>query len=193
MPFRELMTDRVTLVKKDGRRIENIQALISSSTIYMDDASLPIEEDDTFERPLPNGLVEVYVVTDRGFHRGLPGAIADHYQTKVRKEPSLRPPSAPAVFHISGDNARVNINSVDQSANVVNTTPEALFRDLIRAIERGVADASQRTDLVERVKALEAARGTPSFVDQYQAFIASAAAHMTLLSPFIPALTQLLK
>lgn len=193
MPFRELMNDRVTLIKRDGRRFEDIRALVSPRAIHMDDASLPVEEGDTFERPLPNGLVEVYVVTDRGFTRGLPGAIGDHYQTKVRKESAGRAPSVPSVVNIRGDNARVNINSLDRSTNVVNAASEALFHDLIRAIEGGVADDRQRAELIERVRSLEAAQGTTAVLEKYQALIASAAAHMTVLSPFIPALTQLLK
>jgi len=39
---------------------------------------------------------------------------------------------------------------------------------------------------------MEAAKGTSGFTQKYQNFIASAANHMTVLAPFIPALTQML-
>jgi hypothetical protein len=40
--------------------------------------------------------------------------------------------------------------------------------------------------------ALEKAKGEKSFLTHYQEFIAVAADHMTLLCPFIPALTQMI-
>jgi len=79
------MNDRVTLVKPDGRRFENIPAAVSLTNIETDDAELPIETGDHFEHVLANGLVENYVVLDGGFFSGLAG-VPDHHQVPVRKE-----------------------------------------------------------------------------------------------------------
>ena len=68
----------VALVKQDRRRFEQIPADVQSKTIFIDDASLPIEEGDIIERQLPNGLLERYEVADRGFWD-------DHYQVKVKR------------------------------------------------------------------------------------------------------------
>jgi len=47
--------------------------------------------------------------------------------------------------------------------------------------------------LQEKVTELEKAQGTTGFMAQYQEFMALAANHMTILAPFIPALSQILR
>jgi len=41
------------------------------------------------ERKLPNGMIETYVVEERGFRKGM-HSIPDHYQMKVRKVETMR-------------------------------------------------------------------------------------------------------
>ncbi len=41
------------------------------------------------ERKLPNGMIETYVVEERGFRKGM-HSIPDHYQMKVRKVGTMR-------------------------------------------------------------------------------------------------------
>src|SRR5260370_9252307 len=84
MAMQNLLRDHVTLVKRDGRRFENLSASVQSGTVFTNDPNLPIEEGDTFERRLPNDLVEIYEVIDRGYLEGR-GSISSHYQSKVRK------------------------------------------------------------------------------------------------------------
>lgn len=60
-----------------------VTALVGNKIINSEDTSIPIEVDDFFERTLPNGSREYYIVTDPGFYRGK-GGIPDHYQTKVK-------------------------------------------------------------------------------------------------------------
>jgi len=66
-----------------------------------------------------------------------------------------------------------------------------VFQEIRRQIEEGIR-IEERTEILSRLDALEQAQGTPSFVTRYTEFIAAAANHMTLIAPFIPALTQLL-
>ena len=60
------MNDRVTLVKKDGQRFENLPALVQSRLILTDNPKIPIEDGDQFERQLPSGIVDVYTVVESG-------------------------------------------------------------------------------------------------------------------------------
>ena len=62
--------------------------------IFTEDQTLPIEEGDRFERQLPNGIVESYVVLDTGFKQGY-GSIGPHYQTKIRRVPKKESVSSP--------------------------------------------------------------------------------------------------
>ena len=75
-------TEQLLFHKQTGEIFE-VKALVGSTGINSEDISISIEIDDYFERILPNGSKEYYIVTDPGFHKGTPG-IPDHYQTKVR-------------------------------------------------------------------------------------------------------------
>ncbi len=82
--LRSMLKDRVTLVKRDGRRFEKIRASVQTRKIFSADPKIPIEEGDVFERLLPSGITEQYIVTDPGFMQGM-GSIRAHYQTTVQR------------------------------------------------------------------------------------------------------------
>jgi len=193
--LRGMMKDQVTLVKADGTRRDGVRAHVQPKKIFVDDASVPIEEGDRILRKLPSGLTESYLVLDRGFFDSSVG-IPAHYQIEVRKESRPPDPSraqSTIVYNLHGPNSRVNIHSSDTSVNVVDATPNELFENLRATLREVVTDRDERSQLLKSVAALEATHGEPGFVSAYQDFITLAAAHMTVLTPFIPALTQLIK
>jgi hypothetical protein len=98
--------------------------------------------------------------------------------------------AASHTIHVSGPNSRVNIHSTDQSTNTVVTSN--LFNEIHKALDDGVQDAAERANLKLLLEGLEAAGDKKGFVAKYQAFIAAAADHMTILAQFLPALTGLL-
>lgn len=184
-----LLRDKVTLVKKNGQMHENIKANVQPNMISIFDETMPIEEGDRIQRKLSNGLIESYIVLDRGFHSGI-GIIKSHYQCKVRKETAI--PSTPpnnVIYNVSGENPRININSVDHSMNVVNVSSDKLFDELRRVIEDNIEKKHEILNLIDE---MEKNKDKKSFVNSYQKFISSMADHMSLVAPFIPALTQLL-
>jgi hypothetical protein len=184
----DMMTDRVTLVKADGRRFADIPCAVTRDTITIDDATLPLEEGDRLQRTLPNGLLESYEVLDRGFYTGMYD-IPDHYQAKVRKESS--PPRQPTVtYNVSGHNSRVNINSIDQSHNSVTITEQNVFSQLDAAIESLTAPAATKTALKEGAKGLELAKGKKSFGAKYRDFMALASDHIGVLGPMLAFLAK---
>ncbi|HZQ45266.1 MAG TPA: hypothetical protein VFA99_18595 [Acidobacteriaceae bacterium] len=89
-------------------------------------------------------------------------------------------------FNIHGPNARVNIDSIDNSTNVVHQ--RVPLSELRKAIESGVSDGAERAAILQRLSDLEAANDRESGAKRYQAFIAAAANHMTLIGPYLPAL-----
>ena len=195
--FKSLNRDRVTLVKKDGQRFQDLPASVQSGMILTHNPQIPIEDGDQFERELPSGIVEVFTVVDSGFQQGRYG-IPAHYQSKVRKNTaespaSPRPAEGPqVVYNLIGSNARVNIQSSDSSTNVVNVESAVLFDNLRGAIEESSADSAVARQLIQNVSAMQSAVGTETFGERYKEFIAAAADHMSLVAPFLPALTQLL-
>ncbi len=90
------------------------------------------------------------------------------------------------VFNVHGPNARVNIDSTDNSTNIVHQGVP--FSELRKAIESGVSDGVERTAILQRLSDLEAATDHESGAKRYQAFIAAAANHMTIIGPYLPAL-----
>ena len=125
-------------------------------------------------------------------------SIPAHYQSKVRKNtaespPSPRPAAGPqVVYNLIGPNTRVNIQSSDSSTNVVSVESAVLFDNLREAIQKSSLDSTVAQELIQNVNAMQSAAGTKTFGDRYKEFIAVAADHMTLVAPFLPALTQLL-
>src|SRR5437016_2005019 len=84
MVFDEFMTDTVSLIKTSGERRAGIRASVQRGKIFINDASLVIEQGDLIERVASNGLHEVYEVVDPGFHERF-GGIDAHYQIGVRR------------------------------------------------------------------------------------------------------------
>ena len=191
--FKSLMNDRVTLVKKDGKRFEDLPALVQTGLILTDNPEIPIEDGDTFERKLPSGIVEVFVVLDAGFRQKLPGVHAG-YQSKVEKSTArAKPPTTQhVVYNLIGPNTRVNIQSKDSSTNILNVEPADLFQNLRTTLGDSISDSELVARLVGHVDRMETAAGTKDFSDRYKEFIGSAAQHITLVGPFLPALTQFL-
>jgi hypothetical protein len=192
--FDIMMTDRVTLIKKDGRRFENLKASVQPKLILTNDANLPIEDGDVFERKLPSGVVESFDILDAGFFHAMAGMPA-HYQSKVQKSTAKSlsmPGGSQVIYNVTGPNARVNIQSTDSSTNVVNVESTLLFQNLRSAIQASISDSELRMMLMSQVEGMEKAAGTRTFADRYRDFIGLAADHMSVFSPFLPALTQLL-
>ena len=155
--FQPLMNDRVTLVKKDGQRFEDLSASVQTGLILTDNPEIPIEDGDQFERQLPSGIVDVYTVVDSGFQQSV-HSIPAHYQSKVRKN-TARPRSTDqrreVVYNLIGSNARVNIQSSDSSTNVVNVESGILFDTLREAIRKSSLDSTVVQQLIKNVNSIQ--------------------------------------
>jgi hypothetical protein len=95
-------------------------------------------------------------------------------------------------FNLHGPHSRVNIQSHDNSVNISNQVTENVFADMRQVIQTHIENEDERTQILNSLDEMEAAKGTSGFTQKYQNFIASAADHMSVLAPFIPALTQML-
>jgi hypothetical protein len=114
-----LAKDKVTLVKKDGTVLRSdIPAVVAAGQITTFVTDLPIEIGDHFLRPLPNGLVEDYIVSDPIYYSG--GVLSPHYEVKVRRTDALVAPPQTIIANFRGPNSRMNVNSTDNSVNVVS-------------------------------------------------------------------------
>lgn len=72
-------------------------------------------------------------------------------------------------------------------------SPTDLFDEIRNVLKEGISDEAELRSLREIVNEMENSQNTNSFNKTYTNFITRAANHMTLISPFIPALSQMVQ
>jgi hypothetical protein len=85
------------------------------------------------------------------------------------------------------------VNSTDNSTNVVTISQDQIFAKLRHEITTQVPSGDEQRNILDRLSALEKAQNSPTFAERYTDLISVAANHMTLLAPFLPALTEMMR
>lgn len=190
--FNHFPQSDLTIVAPDGTVRSVEKGIVSSKSITLPNNKAVVHVGDEIRRKLPNGVEETFEVLDPTYHEGMSGAIPAHYQIKFRRKGSF--PAGTGghyTFNVTGPNARVNFGSHDQSHNVA--VHGSLFGDLKEAVRTQVEDKDELSRLIELIEKMEGGtQDKGSFLTAYQNFIASAANHMSLIAPFLPALTKFL-
>lgn len=169
MHFDRLLTDKVSVLKADGQRIDDIRAAVQSGRIDIMRSDFLLESGDLILRKASNGAEETYRVLDPGFREKF-GAIPAGYGARVANlgiqeaEGAVRS----ITYNITGNNARVNHGSVDNSVNVVAGNAEALellgaLRDEIGRLDLGDSERKDAVDLLDATEA-QIKSGSPSRV-----------------------------
>lgn len=96
------------------------------------------------------------------------------------------------IYQVSGY-GRVNVGSTDNSVNVITVSKGEIFAKMRHEITTHIPAGETQKNILERLSALEAAQNTPSFAERYAELISVAANHITLLAPFLPALTDMMR
>lgn len=158
MPMSQLYTDKISLIKTDGTRVDNIKCSVQSNQIFLDVLDTPIEPKDIVIRKMSNGAEETFLVIDPNFYEEFHG-IKAHYQMKVKKLglPEAKQAIQNITYHISGNNARVNNNSTDNSTNTViyNSEVEEHINMLRSEINRTISNDNDKRSSLEIVDAIE--------------------------------------
>jgi len=191
--FENFPQSEIKIVAPDGtvRSIE--RGIVDSKQITIPNRAAVIHAGDEIHRTLPNGIEERFEVIEPTYHNQFHG-IPAHFQVKIRRKGTGTPlgkPGGNITFNVSGANARVNFGSHDQSRNVISG--DNVFFELRHKIQEELPDTAERSRLLGLVESMEKNRNDRSaYTSAYQSFIGAAANHMTLIAPFIPAITQLL-
>lgn len=90
---------------------------------------------------------------------------------------------------IQGDNARINIHSTDHSSNISSSGSASIFNEMRGALTGGIASPEELSRIVGHLDGIEKAASRSEGLSSYQSFISSLADHITIVSPFLPALT----
>ena len=191
--MRELLNDIVTVINSDGR-VENVKASVQRE-IYIDDVSIPIEEGDLIERQLKNGRTEVMQVTDVHLWTGAYG-ISDYYEIKYERGSARSKKARSGDVNVTVTDSlqpHINIDSVDQSVNVIHGQPHPVFDEIRALLQEHLQDASDLDRILTSVDEMERSREAPhEFTQAYKEFMSLAADHMALLAPILPSLVSLL-
>lgn len=84
MSHSSLLTDTVSILKKDGTKHEGLKASVQRDKIFISGATLLIESGDLAQRKMSNGGQETFEIIDPGFHEAFHG-ISAGYQMQVKK------------------------------------------------------------------------------------------------------------
>lgn len=182
--------EKVKLIKKNSVTIDDIEAVVQSDLIVIDDASIDIEEGDTIERGLPTGKSEYYLVLDRGYFAAF-GSFPAHYQVSVRKQSSIELEKDKSVVnnYNIGTAEKVNINSTDNSVTYNISSEDVALMETLKMVAK---ELENKDAIIQSIEEMKSSIGKKSFAEKYNAFIQGVANHMTIFSPYIPALTQML-
>jgi methionine synthase II (cobalamin-independent) len=157
-PFSDLETDTVSILKKDGTKIEDIKASVGSNQIGITRNDIVIESDDIVQQNLSNGSVVTYKVIDPGFQEAFHGIPAG-YVMKVKKLglPEAEQAVKNITYNIHGPNARVNYHSIDKSTNIVhlNQTMRDNLAILRKSIDNSSIDDTEKRSAHELVDEAE--------------------------------------
>ena len=139
--FSRLMTDTVSIVKKDNKRFDGIKASVQSDKIFVSGSDVLIESGDLIQRKMSNGGEETFEVIDPGFHEKF-HTIPAGYQIAVKKLGIPEAQKALNVTNISmnGHGARAYVQSTDNSSNVVNVNADAL--EYVNALRNTIQGAT---------------------------------------------------
>jgi hypothetical protein len=154
-----LQRDSMKLIKTDGTIIDNIKGTVSSATqIILPFKDFSVDVDDIIQRVLPNGLIESYKVLEPVYYQGLSG-IPANYQIRVRNMAVAEAKQAIQNITVNqhGSNARVNINSTDNSVNnvtITNQLPQYL-EQIRRAVSQADLPANEAQDASEIIDAID--------------------------------------
>lgn len=176
-------------------RVEDIELwqfyLRSKFTLRAEDAAFLIPVKDSGKNDASKDY-ELFSAEEQMFWNRQISFIVSQYKACLTDK-TQQPPVQPATinYNLSGAGARVNINSTDSSINVISTEVSKVFTQVRDAVSQ-ISDPSARTQIELAIGEMEHAHGSSNFLQKYQAFITSAANHMTVLASIIPALTSLL-
>jgi len=193
-PYKALERETYRLVRGDETLHLDLRSQGVKSSIvkfYRQDVDFTVG--DVLKRDLPHGKTENWRIDGVEFKSPF-HAIPAHYVLTVSNaaNPKAVPAPRSVTNNLYGANSRVNNHSIDRSHNTVQIDSADLLTKVEAALAQAVTSQQELQDLQHQLAQMRATRGQPGFVQRYVDFISMAADHLTVLTPFLPALAQLL-
>jgi hypothetical protein len=113
-------------------------------------------------------------------------------QTNLYKiEKGEAPVEKEHAINIGQIHGKVNINSTDNST-IISIDSSSIYTGISEAITKSTIEEDLKVQLLRQIDEMKYSEGTQSFLQKYKDFMQNAANHMTVISPFIPALSSLI-
>lgn len=189
-PFASFPHSDLRVVAPDGVIRSTARGIFSGKQVSVFDASLQVFAGDELRRTLPNGTEEAFEVIDPKFFEDFHG-IPANFQIDVRRKGTFEAGKGGHFnIHVSGQNARVNFQSTDNSTNIAGGGD--VFADLASAVQKSVSDEDQRVAIVQAIALMKEQEEKAGFKQAYRDFMGLAADHLGVILPFLPVLAGML-
>ncbi|MBP3702066.1 MAG: hypothetical protein J6I64_09250 [Lachnospiraceae bacterium] len=181
--FRGLPTKQVTLLHQDGRVTPRQKSLINDKGNYImiileGDPDL-IQTGDRIEYKDKDGMVDVYVVVDPGYHAKQFG-VKPYFSAKVEKDGAYFQSASGQTYTRGGQTA--------PSSSPTGPSTQLLF-DTLRTF---VSSQEDKQTLQFLIGEMEASVGTTNYPAMYDSFIQTISGRIPQFAYFIPQLSHLL-
>ena len=215
--FRGLPTKQVTLLHQDGRVTPRQKSLINDKGNYimiiLEGGPDLIQTGDRIEYKDRDGMVDVYVVIDPGFHAKQFG-VKPYYSAKVEKDGSYFQSATGQTFVKPSAPAQTvrNTDWEATSSGVSQTTTASVAAGIPRPTSSGIPTVQNpstqllfetlRTFVISQedkqtlqflINEMEGSVGTSNYVAMYDSFIQTIAGRIPQFAYFIPQLSHLLQ
>lgn len=174
-----ILPHTITLKKSNGKEVPNVKAFIQSKTAFFSDKDLPIEVGDIIEHIRSPELIDEYEILD---FSNLPIGPYSYQADIKRKSPhSSDKTEKPSTVYNFGNQSRVNINSEDNSINILNNPDFQKFEGLRKIITDNIHDENEKEMLIENVNELQECYGESSFKEKCSQFIDKLERHPVII------------
>jgi len=192
MPFSKLMTDVVSLIKKNGDRTDDIQASVQDKLIFINGLNILIEPGDLIYRKMSNGAEETYKVIDPGFHEKF-HMIPAGYQIKHKKlglpeaRKAIKNITYNNTVNIHGDNKGIAVSGNKNNSTMEDTEFSKNFTQLINLVQE--LDISDKKQVLQ---SLNDKKDNKIELQTYLGTLLTRGAEVTTLVPVVGALLGLI-
>lgn len=180
--------DKIVIKKTNGETYACNHATIQKTKAFIYCGEIPLDEFDIIIHEIQEGYKKEYVVTNAGYYNER--NIGPHYQADIEPKAVFDKKQKETLINditISGNNPKVNINSIDNSINLISIPFNEIYEKL-----NEIEDENIRNDSIRCLKELEESKDSETYKSKYVEFINILSSHMSIIAPFIPILTQFL-
>lgn len=97
------------------------------------------------------------------------------------------------IYNLNGINSKVNHQSTDYSINSITTPESDVFNEIKKNLEGSSINATEMKVMADLLEEMRAKQNTFEFNSVYTRFISTAADHISLISPLLPALSRMIQ